>query len=282
MRLYLVQHGDAVPEQSDPERPLSAAGRRDVEAVARLLARNAIRAERVAHSGKLRAQQTAELLAAALAPGIVLEARAGLNPNDPVEPVARRVANMTSEVVLVGHLPLMGKLVARLVAGDERKPVAAFVPGTVVCLEQGETSRWAVTWMVRPEKSHCARTDLRCVDTRRATGCQMVTERTGNDLWRTRAGARSHSVLAAAPVVILMRRASGRPSGTVDTGGADAHGALAAGGRGSGRSDLCGGRHRSVGNQRDLEATQPSRSPRACEVQRSTRVLIDGSRILSG
>jgi hypothetical protein len=28
--------------------------------------------------------------------------------------------------------------VRRDAAGDERKPVAAFVPGTVVCLEQGE------------------------------------------------------------------------------------------------------------------------------------------------
>jgi phosphohistidine phosphatase len=151
MRLYLVQHGDAVPEQLDPERPLSAAGRQDVEAVARLLARNGIRAERLAHSGKLRAQQTAELLAAALAPGMVPEAMAGLNPKDPVEPVARRIAERTCDVMLVGHLPFMGKLVARLVAGDERKPVAAFVPGTVVCLEQDGTGRWAITWMVRPE-----------------------------------------------------------------------------------------------------------------------------------
>ena len=56
MRLYLVQHGDAVPEQLDPERPLSAAGRREVEAVARLLASTGARTVRVAHSGKLRAQ----------------------------------------------------------------------------------------------------------------------------------------------------------------------------------------------------------------------------------
>src|SRR5919106_4057567 len=150
MRLYLVQHGDAVPEQVDPERPLSAAGRRDVEAVARLLASNGIRAERVAHSGKLRARQTAELLAAALAPGMVPEIMTGLNPNDPVEPVARRIADWTSDVMLVGHLPFMGKLVACLVAGDEGKPVAAFVPGTVVCLEQGEAGPWVITWMVRP------------------------------------------------------------------------------------------------------------------------------------
>ena len=147
MRLYLVQHGDAVPEQ----RPLSAAGRREVEAVARLLASKCTRAARVAHSGKLRARQTAELLAAALAPGTVSETMTGLNPNDPVEPVVRSIAEWTSEVMLVGHLPFLGKLVARLVAGDERKPVAAFIPGTVVCLEQGETAHWAITWMVRPE-----------------------------------------------------------------------------------------------------------------------------------
>ena len=53
--------------------------------------------------------------------------------------------------MLVGHLPMTGELVARLVAGDERKPITAFVPGTVVCLEQGEVGHWAITGMVRPE-----------------------------------------------------------------------------------------------------------------------------------
>ena len=151
MRLYLVQHGDAVPEQLDPERPLSAVGRREVEAVARLLAGTGAPAVRVAHSGKLRAQQTAELLATALAPDTAPEIMTGLNPNDPVEPMARGIADWTSDVMLVGHLPFMAKLVARLVAGDERRPVAAFVPGTVVCLEQAETGDWVIAWMVRPE-----------------------------------------------------------------------------------------------------------------------------------
>jgi phosphohistidine phosphatase len=151
MRLYLVQHADAVPEQLDPKRPLSAAGRREVEAVARLLAGTGTRAVRVAHSGKLRAQQTAELLATALAPGTVPEVMPGLNPNDPVEPTVRRIADWTSDVMLVGHLPFMAKLVAHLAAGDERKPVTAFVPGTVVCLQQDEAGDWVIAWMVRPE-----------------------------------------------------------------------------------------------------------------------------------
>jgi phosphohistidine phosphatase len=151
MQLYLVQHGDAVPEQLDPERPLSAVGRREVEAVARLLAGKGTRAVRIAHSGRLRAQQTAELLATALAPGTVPEIMTGLNPNDPVEPMAGTIPDWTSDVMLVGHLPFMGKLAARLVAGDERKPIAAFVPGTVVCLEQADAGDWVIVWMVRPE-----------------------------------------------------------------------------------------------------------------------------------
>jgi phosphohistidine phosphatase len=150
MRLYLVQHGDAVPERLDPGRPLSAAGRREVGAVARLLAAAGARVARVVHSGKLRAQQTAELLATALAPGTVPQVMAGLSPNDSIEPTARTIADWTSDVMLVGHLPFMGKLVARLVGGDEGKPVAAFVPGTVVCLERNEANRWTIVWMVRP------------------------------------------------------------------------------------------------------------------------------------
>jgi phosphohistidine phosphatase len=151
MRLYVVQHGDAVPERLDPERPLSSAGRREVEAVAHLVASTGARVVRVAHSGKLRAQQTAELLATALAPGTVPDIMPGLNPNDPVEPVARGIADWTSDVMLVGHLPFMAKLVAHLAAGDERKPVTAFVPGTVVCLQQNEAGHWVIAWMVRPE-----------------------------------------------------------------------------------------------------------------------------------
>ena len=150
MRLYLVQHGDAVPERLNPERPLSAAGRREVEAVARLLAGAGARVARVVHSGKLRAQQTAELLAVSVAPDTVPEVMAGLSPNDPVEPMVRRIADWTSDVMLVGHLPFMGKLVARLVAGDEGKPVGAFVPGTGVCLEQDKANHWTIVCMVRP------------------------------------------------------------------------------------------------------------------------------------
>ena len=50
MRLYLVQHGDALSKQTDPQRPLSEAGRRHVAAMGNLLAGAGIRPARVIHS----------------------------------------------------------------------------------------------------------------------------------------------------------------------------------------------------------------------------------------
>ena len=151
MRLYLVQHGDALSKQADPQRPLSEVGRRHVEAMAACSQVQAYGPTRVVHSGKLRAQQTAELLAMAFAADSVVEAAAGLSPNDPVKPVARMVASLSADTMLVGHLPFMARLAGRLVTGDEDAEVVAFVPGTVLCLEPAAGDRWAVAWMVRPE-----------------------------------------------------------------------------------------------------------------------------------
>ena len=80
-----------------------------------------------------------------------MEAAAGLSPNDPVEPVARIVASLSRDVMLVGHLPFMARLAGRLITGDEHVEVVAFVPGTVLCLEPAADNRWRVAWMVRPE-----------------------------------------------------------------------------------------------------------------------------------
>ena len=151
MRLYLVQHGDAVAEEVDPARPLSEVGRSDVAAVARFLAAGGLRVKQVLHSGKLRAEQTAVLLAGAVAPGHAPAARPGLDPKDPTEGIARVVAAWDDDAMLVGHLPFMAKLASRLVAGRDDAGVVAFQPGTVVCLERGDRQHWSIAWMIGPE-----------------------------------------------------------------------------------------------------------------------------------
>jgi phosphohistidine phosphatase len=148
MRLYLVQHGETVAEEVDPARPLSPSGQADVARIAAFLAAGAVRVGRIEHSGKRRAEQTAQILGAAL--GSAAEARAGLNPMDPTDGVAHEAAAGDEDVMLVGHLPFMAKLASRLVAGREDAGMVAFQPGTIVCLERADEPRWTIAWMLRP------------------------------------------------------------------------------------------------------------------------------------
>jgi len=150
MKLYLVQHGDAVDRDIDRDRPLSDQGHADMRRLAEILAHAGIHVDRVIHSGKLRAQQSAELLAQALAPGVEPETSGIINPNDPPSAFDWQSESWNRDTVVVGHLPFMARLVAHLVTGDADRPFTAYTPGTVVCLEHDKSS-WRINWMIRPE-----------------------------------------------------------------------------------------------------------------------------------
>ncbi len=118
--------------------------------MANLLARARVEVPSVVHSGKLRAKQTAEILVAQLNPDSTVQVKGGIGPNDPVEPVAKDISAQDADMMIVGHLPFMGKLAARLVAGDADHAVVSFVPGTVACIESVDEGEFSVAWMVRP------------------------------------------------------------------------------------------------------------------------------------
>jgi phosphohistidine phosphatase len=149
MRLLLLQHGDALDESVDPRRPLSARGRDDVERMTEFLARAGASVRRVCESGKLRARQSAEIVAARLAPGVTIETAVGLNPNDAVEPWIEIVNGMSEDMLLVGHMPFLGRFLARLLASGA-PPFVSFMPGSLACLER-RAEAWSLEWMVRPE-----------------------------------------------------------------------------------------------------------------------------------
>lgn len=150
MRLFLVQHGDALPAEADPQRSLSAKGRTDVQRLAAFLKGRA-RPARIWHSGKTRARQTAELLATAVGADGRVAARSGIDPLDPVEAFVAEVQGWEEDALIAGHQPFMGKLVARLVRGAAEPEVVRFEPGTTVCLERAPEGRWTVQWMLPPE-----------------------------------------------------------------------------------------------------------------------------------
>lgn len=146
MPIYFVQHGVAVPEGVDPNRPLSAHGRREIEGIAAYLRKVGISVKKVCHSGKTRAKETAQILAEYVGDGITYEIP-GMKPNDSVAPIAAGLKH--DQAMYVGHLPHLGKLVSHLVAGDENADVVRFVNGGVVCVERNSES-YHIEWYLTP------------------------------------------------------------------------------------------------------------------------------------
>ena len=151
MRLFIVQHGNALPKEVDPERGLRESGKQDVANVAAFLTRGNVQVEWIFHSGKKRAWETAELFRECLIGDGHFDERDGIAPLDPVVPVVKEIQNLSKDTMFVGHLPFVGKLVAHLITGNEDIGVVSFTPGTVVCLERDENEIWSVAWVVRPE-----------------------------------------------------------------------------------------------------------------------------------
>ena len=151
MKLYLVQHGEACAKEVDPERPLTDVGQADIERLAAFLEQAGIQVERVIHSGKLRAEQTAERLAKVAAPGVELETSGLINPNDNPKAFDWQSESWNRDTLIVGHLPFMAKLVSHLITEDENRLITAFLPGSAICLEHNDDAHWQINWMIRPE-----------------------------------------------------------------------------------------------------------------------------------
>jgi len=151
MQLYLVQHGEARSKSQDPARALTDQGRADVARVAAFVTRAGIKVYQIRHSGKLRAEETAAILAEHLNPVEGIVALPGLAPEDDVRPVAELLGRETRPLMFVGHRPFMERLVGLLVAGDRTCVVVRFRRGGIVNLVRDPKPwAWSVQWVVTP------------------------------------------------------------------------------------------------------------------------------------
>jgi len=149
---YLVRHGDAVSETLNPERPLSRLGQEQVEQVARAAVARQAQVSAIFHSGILRAQQTAEILATYLGPALGVQRMSGLAPQDDPAIAKAELEAAPASVMLVGHLPHMNRLAGLLINGDADRDAVDFAPATLVCVAH-ESSRWQLAWVVNPDIS---------------------------------------------------------------------------------------------------------------------------------
>ena len=150
MKLYLVQHGNSVGKDVDPECPLSPKGEQDVVSVAGFLESSGIRVNRIFHSGKKRAEQTALILANSIGNGHI-EQMDGIKPMSDVGPIIAQLKEYNEDIMLVGHMPFMSRFISALFQQDEDDAVVNYEQGSVVCLERNENGRLGIDWMVRPE-----------------------------------------------------------------------------------------------------------------------------------
>lgn len=138
MRIYLVRHGDAVPEEdagSDRDRWLSARGREAARILGRLLREQRVEPDAIVCSPLPRAVQTAELLAASLDflhPIVSLRA---LEPAAQPRIAAQTIPTLGVNVIVVGHEPAISLLGAYLLGRPSFPP---FRTAQCCAIEEGK------------------------------------------------------------------------------------------------------------------------------------------------
>lgn len=151
MAIFLVQHGVSLKKDEDPQKGLSKNGREHTAKIADVAKFYQIPVAKICHSGKTRALQTAQIFAEVLDIKEGLQEIKNINPLDDVTLFADMV-DPASNMMIVGHLPHMEKLVSYLTCGDERKRVLKFQNSGIVCLEC-EDGDWFIKWTLNPNIS---------------------------------------------------------------------------------------------------------------------------------
>jgi len=149
MKIYIMRHGHAEQmPNSQGQRPLVSNGIAELEKLAHFLEKTQV--SHVMHSEKLRAKQTAEIMAKVMAPEHTLATNKLLNPEKDIDDIVSHIREWHEDTLLVSHMPFVSQLVSELVTGEQRFDVVRFTPGTIVCLERcNGHDRWVINWVLR-------------------------------------------------------------------------------------------------------------------------------------
>jgi phosphohistidine phosphatase len=151
MHLYLVRHGDAANiDSADPAKALSPRGKEEVVRMSAHLSALNVPVDLIVHSPKARAKQTALVFSEQLKPKKGVLESADLHPLDDPMIWSERLNKVTHNLMLVGHMPYMGKLTSLLACGFADAGAFTFAPATVACLTRDDTGMWSVVWMMGP------------------------------------------------------------------------------------------------------------------------------------
>lgn len=141
MDLFVARHGEAgkslTNAQKDTERPLTADGRKEAEAIAAFVEKLGIRFDEVISSPLRRSKETAEVVMKRQKKKLKLQLWDELRPEGEREAMLTRLAALGhgSKVLLVGHDPYLSTLIADMIGAGS---------GTII-LKKGGVVRVRVT-----------------------------------------------------------------------------------------------------------------------------------------
>ncbi len=155
MEIYLVRHGAAYAKEEDPERHLNNDGVNQCHLTGRALRRLDIQFDLIVSSPKVRASQTAEIIAKEVG-----YSREEIKITETLEPTALPKDTISylndfigiKRLMLAGHLPLLGHLASELLSNTSEISLY-FEPGAVCQINIGQPH--ALTgdfrWFLTPE-----------------------------------------------------------------------------------------------------------------------------------
>ncbi len=152
MKLYVVRHGEAKPEEQDQERSLTKKGKEDVEKMAGYAGKNLnLHVRRIYHSRELRTRQTAEAFTFCLNGNGGIDEAEGLDPLDDPKIWVDMLEKETEDVMIVGHLPFLLILIKRLLGRDKGHSIHEIPMASIVGLVKDEKGGWNFLWKISPE-----------------------------------------------------------------------------------------------------------------------------------
>lgn len=149
MKLYLVRHGEAEPlAPTDHERELTDEGRERITKSAQVLKRLGIAPQAIYSSPRIRAKQTAELIADALELDFIIteEVNFGFDEKN----IKNLIKDMRSrdEVMFVGHNPDMSQIVHKMTGASVGMKKGGLAR---IDLVSAKVQRGELVWLIAPK-----------------------------------------------------------------------------------------------------------------------------------
>ena len=149
VKVILARHGEATSALENPNRPLSKRGIDEVGKMVRFLEPLQISVDEIRHSGKKRAEETAEILGGSVKSAKGIRAVSGMSPNDDVEPIADLLNAEGVSVMLVSHMPFLSYLTSFLILGHHDREIVNFLTASLAGLSKTPLG-WRLDWLLHP------------------------------------------------------------------------------------------------------------------------------------